>query len=564
LHNAISDEEPENTGLYSVIGSGVGENTVSSPLLYFFNRQSTGFSFVLVSLYLVMATFGGLFDFPDLSADESELSLPLNSSELEDSEEEEDEDAWYNQPSNSEDSDDDSLEPCFTLPTSSAFILPKTIRKEHSTGARIKAIYMLEQKKSATKILEATGVSRTRAYALAAVARERGWRENEDMPLEVLHVLNQPRSGRPAVSPDAIKCVLKVVLQNSTTRGFSCGTLAKEVKKRGHEVAPRTVWKILTQAGYSQCKLTVKPGLNKFNKKERYDWCKERESWGLEEWKNVIFTDETAVQLGGTRGKQRVWRLPGEAYNKHCIKRRWKGFSEFMFWGSFSYDKKGPCHVWEKETAKEKKERKADLDARNKKMEKNNKRKWEKEQKEWLRNWVKAHGRNPGGTRKIWKHDESTGAFVVKNGRGGINWYRYQKKILIEKLLPFAKECQKDRPDTLVQEDNAPAHKSHYQGEVYSLWKIMKMLWPANSPDLNAIEKAWYWMKRQTTKKGPTSDRKKLRIRWEQCWEELPQKMIQSWIEAIPGHVKEIIRLGGGNEYKEGRKKGQEQVEIYS
>jgi hypothetical protein len=49
---------------------------------------------------------------------------------------------------------------------------------------------MLKEKKSAGKILEAIGVSRTRAYALAAVARERGWRENEDMPLEVAHVLN--------------------------------------------------------------------------------------------------------------------------------------------------------------------------------------------------------------------------------------------------------------------------------------------------------------------------------------------------------------------------------------
>jgi hypothetical protein len=65
--------------------------------------------------------------------------------------------------------------------------------------------------------------------------------------------------------------------------------------------------------------------------------------------------------------------------------------------------------------------------------------------------------------RKVWKHNEETGAFVVKNGRGGINWYRYQKEILIPKLLPFAKECQKDRPETIVQEDNAPAHKSHYQ-----------------------------------------------------------------------------------------------------
>jgi transposase len=514
-----------------------------------------------------MATFNGLFGDLSCSDNQSELSSPPDSDESEISEEEEEneEDLWYDQPSDSEEEDDESTEPSLTLlaVTTTAFTMPKTTRKEHSTGARIKAIYMLEEKKSAGKILEVTGVSRTRAYALAAVARERGWRENEDMPLEVAHVLNQPRSGRPAVSPDAIKCVLKVVLQNSTTRGFSCGTLAKEVKKRGHKVAPRTIWKILTQAGYSQCKLTVKPGLNKFNKKERYDWCKEREHWTLEDWKNVIFTDETAVQLGGTRGKRRVWRLPGEAYNKHCIQRRWKGFSEFMFWGSFSYDKKGPCHVWEKETPEEKRERKADLDARNQKNEKKNKKKWEKEQKEWLRAWIKAHGRNPGGTRKVWKYNESTGAFVVKNGRGGINWYRYQKKILIEKLLPFARECQKDRPNTQVMEDNAPAHKSHYQGEVYNLWRIMKMLWPGNSPDLNAIERAWFYMKKETTKRGPTSNRKKLRVRWEKCWEDIPQKKIQEWIEAIPHHVAEVIRLKGGNEYKEGRKKGQEKVAIY-
>jgi hypothetical protein len=51
--------------------------------------------------------------------------------------------------------------------------MPKTTRKEHSTSAKIKAIYMLEEKKSARKILKVTGVSRTRAYALAAVAKER-------------------------------------------------------------------------------------------------------------------------------------------------------------------------------------------------------------------------------------------------------------------------------------------------------------------------------------------------------------------------------------------------------
>jgi hypothetical protein len=41
----------------------------------------------------------------------------------------------------------------------------------------------------------------------------------------------------------------------------------------------------------------------------------------------------------------------------------------------------------------------------------------------------------------------------------------------------------------------------------------MKMLGPGNLPDLNIIEKAWFWIKKETTKRGPTSDRKKPRVR---------------------------------------------------
>ena len=71
---------------------------------------------------------------------------------------------------------------------------------------------MLEDKKSLGQIREATGVPKSAVYRLAAVARERGWVENKNMPLEVSHVLNAPRSGRPGISAKAIKCVLKVVL----------------------------------------------------------------------------------------------------------------------------------------------------------------------------------------------------------------------------------------------------------------------------------------------------------------------------------------------------------------
>ena len=44
---------------------------------------------------------------------------------------------------------------------------------------------------------------------------------------------------------------------------------------------------------------------------------------------------------------------------------------------------------------------------------------------------------------------------------------------------------------------------------------------------------------------------------WQAAWQELPQENIQQWIERIPWHVKQIIQLEGGNEYKEGREKQQ-------
>jgi hypothetical protein len=61
------------------------------------------------------------------------------------------------------------------------------------------------------------------------------------MPLEVSHMLNIPRSSRPVISSKVIKRVLKVILQNTTIRGFSCATITKEVKKRGCEVVLRTI-----------------------------------------------------------------------------------------------------------------------------------------------------------------------------------------------------------------------------------------------------------------------------------------------------------------------------------
>ena len=134
--------------------------------------------------------------------------------------------------------------------------------------------------------------------------------------------------------------------------------------------------------------------------------------------------------------------------------------------------------------------------------------------------------RNLGGTKPIWKFTAATGKITISGKKGGITWYRYQKQVLIPKLLKFAQECKMERPDTLVMEDKAPAHASKFQELVFMSMDILRLIWCGNSPDLNMIEPCWIWMKRETTKKGALRTRKEAEQAWTKCWEDLSQARI--------------------------------------
>jgi len=84
----------------------------------------------------------------------------------------------------------------------------------------------------------------------------------------------------------------------------------------------------------------------------------------------------------------------------------------------------------------------------------------------------------------IWKFTEKTGKLVRNAKTSGIDCYWYGRAILLKKLIPFAKECAKDQPNTIVQEDHAPAHAYSAQMEIYNILQVQQqLLWPGNSPD---------------------------------------------------------------------------------
>ncbi|CBF83503.1 uncharacterized protein ANIA_03048 [Aspergillus nidulans FGSC A4] len=286
---------------------------------------------------------------------------------------------------------------------------------------------------------------------------------------------------------------------------------------------------ILYSHGFVIAKPSWKPGLTEAACLRRLEFCLAHQHWTLEDWKRVIFTDETGVILGHRRGAIRVWRTVKDSHTRNCVRRRWKACSDFMVWGCFSYNKKGPLHIYKPETAAMWKQADIEIEAMNCELE--------------------------PLCREEWELATGLSRVHLRPNRGRVpKWNWNEKNVLKPLLIPFAKECMIERPNTIVLEDSVPAHCHRIQQHVYKAEDVQKILdWPGNSPDLNAIEPCWAWMKKRTTSRGAPRDKKTGEAEWRQAWADLPQETIQHWIERLIRHIQIVIELEGGNEYKEGR-----------
>ena len=147
---------------------------------------------------------------------------------------------------------------------------------------------------------------------------------------------------------------------------------------------------------------------------------------------------------------------------KSAIRERWKGYSEFMFWGCFTYDRKGPSHCWLPETKQQKEQAEKDIQKMNEELEPIMRNAWELENRMGRIALTTKSGRKPQ-----WRCNKKNGK-LGRSSKGGIDWYRYQTIILLPKLFPFAKERAKERR-TIVQEDKAPSHAHYIQQRVYDI-----------------------------------------------------------------------------------------------
>ena len=148
------------------------------------------------------------------------------------------------------------------------------------------------------------------------------------------------RSGRPKKYTDVeAKSISREVQRN---RFIS----VKEIQNccNVKHLSEKTIRTIIQQHGgftsYWACR---KPFISKKNRSKRIAWARAHLHWTREQWRSVLWTDESPFVLR-YRGKKRVWRLQNERYKNRCLITSVKHDKKINVWGAFSAQGLGILH----------------------------------------------------------------------------------------------------------------------------------------------------------------------------------------------------------------------------
>ena len=99
-----------------------------------------------------------------------------------------------------------------------------------------------------------------------------------------------------------------------------------------------TIRRILHSKGLNGRVKVKKPLLNGWNKKRRLVFAKRYKNWTVNDWKKVLFSDETKIRRCGSDGRVYIWREINEKVSERTSKPTVKQMKEdFIIWSCFGY-----------------------------------------------------------------------------------------------------------------------------------------------------------------------------------------------------------------------------------
>jgi hypothetical protein len=104
-------------------------------------------------------------------------------------------------------------------------------------------------------------------------------------------------------------------------------------------LSTKTIHHHLKKAGMKAVVKCKRPYLKKAHRRARYDWAIIHQDLTVEDWKKVIYSDETKINRFGSDGRGKVWKMKGEHLSDRLVEGTVKfGGGSVMMWG---------CMTWE-------------------------------------------------------------------------------------------------------------------------------------------------------------------------------------------------------------------------
>lgn len=150
-------------------------------------------------------------------------------------------------------------------------------------------------------------------------------------------------SGRPRMSTESQDRVLHRNVLKS--RFSSTSDMRREWRLTcSVDASKQTILRRLAERGIKARRPRKKPLLTRNMRQKRLEWAKRHRHWTEEDWRRVIFSDESKFNLHGSDGRNYVFRRDGEAYHPDCVKNTVKHPLSQMVWGCITSEGVGRLH----------------------------------------------------------------------------------------------------------------------------------------------------------------------------------------------------------------------------
>ncbi len=146
------------------------------------------------------------------------------------------------------------------------------------------------------------------------------------------------RAGRPRKLSDRDRRLIVGILRKSAVK--SPERVRKEATIHHNiDVSASTVRRAFKESGYVARVKRKKPFLTVEHRKKRLAWAKKHNTWTIDDWKKVIWSDESAFGLVEGEGREYNWSKDGDILDDESVipTKKFKG-GKAMIWGCITYE----------------------------------------------------------------------------------------------------------------------------------------------------------------------------------------------------------------------------------